>query len=310
MQLSVFDLHCDTVCAMHATGQSLAHNDFAVSLEKANNYRHYIQVMALWTHHRLSDEEGWERALAMIECLRKDPAVQSGEATLTDSVPKVLPSHPLLLLGLEDARILAGELSRVKLLRQAGVRIFTPLWAGETCIGGSHDTDKGLTDFGRAACTEAMELGMIPDISHASVASAEEIFSIAKEKDLPVIASHSNAQAVCPVSRNLSDDQVRKLLASGGLIGINLYREFLREDGNATVADILRHTDHFLSLGAEQKLSLGCDMDGAELPKELPNLAALPRLAEAMLAHGYSEELVHAIFFENANRFAARYLFE
>ncbi len=308
MQLSVFDLHCDTVCAMYATGQPLTKNEFAVSLEKAAGYRQYIQVMALFTSPRLSDEEGWERLLAMTDCLRSDPAVRSGDALLTDTLPPEGATRPTLILGVEDARVLAGKLDRVDALRRLGVRIFTPLWAGETCLGGSHDTVAGLSDFGRAAVSRAITLGMIPDISHASVASADEILTIAQELGSPVIASHSNAKEICPVSRNLSNNQVRRLIASGGLIGINLYREFLREDGNASVSDVLRHTDHLLSLGAEHTLALGCDMDGAELPEDLPNLASLTRLADAMLAHGYSEELVHAIFFGNAARFAKKHL--
>jgi microsomal dipeptidase-like Zn-dependent dipeptidase len=133
----------------------------------------------------------------------------------------------------EDARILGGKLERVDTLYRLGIRILNPLWKGETCIGGSHDTDSGLTRFGKESLSRAASLGMILDISHASEASAQEIFEIAEKANRPVIASHSNAYEVCPVSRNLKKSQIQKILSADGIIGINLHRHFLKMDGNA-----------------------------------------------------------------------------
>ena len=244
----------------------------------------------------------------MLENLKSDPAVRNGDARLEKHYPTDTSARITLMLGVEDARILAGELERVDLLIEHGVRILTPLWKGVTCIGGSHDTNVGLTDFGREALRRAAAGGMILDISHASVASADEIFEIAREQDSPVIASHSNAYAICPVTRNLRDAQIAAILRASGVIGLNLYGKFLRSDGDAMLEDALRHIDHFCERGAAHALCLGCDMDGCTLPPDLPDLSALPRLAELMLRHGYPDALVNDLFFENANRFARRYL--
>ena len=181
------------------------------------------------------------------------------------------------------------------------------MWSGETCIGGSHNTEVGLTDFGKRAAKEMLSHGMVLDISHASVASSKDIFEISAVYGKPVIASHSNAHAICPVSRNLHDWQIDAIVASGGVIGINLFRLFLEEDGNATLDSILRHVEYFLARGAENALALGCDMDGADLPDEIPNLSYLDRVAEHLLAHGYSQKLIDALFFENAYRFAQKH---
>ncbi len=306
MELSLFDLHCDTAYEMLRTGQGLTENRLAVSLTHAKAFKQYIQVMALWTDRRLSDEEGWEHFSAMLQNLRRDEAIRSHRAELTTKPWQ--DTRPQLLLGVEDARILCCKLSRVDTLWREGVRILTPLWQGETVIGGSHDTKAGLTDFGREALDSAARLGMILDISHASEASADEIFSIAAAHGRPVIASHSDAYAVCPVSRNLRDRQVHRILDSGGVIGLNLYEKFLTAEPTAGPDKLLLHIEHFLSLGAEEALCLGCDMDGCTLPEEISNLSALPRLAELMLRHGYSEKLIHGIFFENAMRFATKNL--
>lgn len=299
--IDLLDLHCDTAKQMLELGQPLGKNEFAVSLEQAAGYRQYIQVMALFTDRRLSDTAGWERLLQMYENLKSDPSVQGGRARLVMACPPRAAGISLLL-GVEDARILQERLERVDMLYQMGIRILTPLWQGNTCIGGAHDTENGLTAFGKLAVQRAVALGMLADISHASVRAADEMLEISAVQGRPVIASHSNAYACCSVSRNLRDGQIRAIVACKGLIGLNLYTEFLSCNQPATVDDLLRHTEHFLSLGAAQALCLGCDMDGARLPQDLHSLSALPSFANCLLRHNYPEQLVRAIFFENAYR--------
>lgn len=307
MQLSLFDLHCDTPYEMHRKQQGLTQNTLAVSLERARVFGQYVQVMAHWTDHMLDDEPGWNRFLAMRRHLDADTAIQDGTARIVTRYDGATTSSATLILALEDARILAGKIERVNALYDAGIRIVTPLWKGETCIGGSHDVQSGLTSFGKTALFRAVSLGMILDISHASERSASEIFELSSEQGRPVIASHSNAYTVCPVSRNLRDEQIKGILLSGGVIGLNLYGHFLRPDGAALAKDVLPHAEHFLSMGAEDALCLGCDMDGCDLPPDLTNISMLPRLAEEMLRHNYPEKLIHKIFFENASRFAKKY---
>ena len=308
MQLSLFDLHCDTALRMLSHKKPLYDNPFAVSLTKAKDYKHYVQVMALFTPHTLSDEDGWMNMIRVHENLYADDVIKSNRAQIRTKFPTELSVTPTLLLSIEDARILNCDVSRVDRLYQMGIRIITPLWSGVTCIGGAHDTTEGLTEFGTIALQRALSLGMIPDVSHASERSAEKIFDLAAQATIPVIASHSNAYAPCPVSRNLRNGQIKRILESGGLIGINLYTRFLREDGNADVLDVLRHIDHFLSQDAQNALCLGCDMDGAELPDDLSDVSKLPRIAEELLKRNYPERLIHAIFFENAYRFMKKHL--
>ena len=307
MKLSLFDLHCDTSGEMFRQKQGLEDNTLAVSINKAAKFDHYIQVMAHWTPYERNDEDGWNEFLAMIDNLKRDAAIVSRKATIATSCPP-MDHKPTLLLAVEDARIAANKIERIDRMYQMGVRILTPLWKGDTSIGGSHDTENGLTAFGKEAMNRAIALGMIPDISHASRESAKDIFAIAAEHKRPVIASHSNAHAICPVSRNLWDDHIQAIITSGGLIGLNLFTAFLTTDGDATAEAILPHIEHFLSLGAEKHLALGCDMDGCRLPEDIPDLSALPHLAEILLRHNYSENLVQNLFYNNAHAFASQYL--
>ena len=307
MPLSLFDLHADTVWAMYRTKEPLGSNSLAISLKKAKKYARYIQVMALWTSPDLNNEEGYARLFEMVNNLKSDASLLCGQAELSSVSPPRTSEKTSLILSLEDARILNGHLERVEEIAKLGIRSVIPLWAGETCIGGSHDTDVGLTSFGKLAAKKMLDAGMILDISHASIPSSNDIFELSATYSKPVIASHSNAHAICPVSRNLLDWQIDAILASGGIIGINLYHAFLEKDGEATLDSILSHIEHFLSRGAENALSLGCDMDGADLLADIPDISYLDRIAEHLAAHGYSQTLIDALFFENAYRFAQKH---
>jgi membrane dipeptidase len=236
-----------------------------------------------------------------------DDAIKSHAAELCTTCPPLGQGNHLIL-AVEDARILAGKIERVDQLYALGVRILTLMWRDDTCIGGSHNTESGLTDFGKAALRRALELGIVPDISHASVASAADTFAIAKEMHRPVIASHSNAYAICPVERNLRDEQIKQIIESDGIIGINLFPAFIKEGKDISSEELFPHIDHFLSMGAEEHLCLGGDMDGAPLPKDMSSLSSYTQLAQKMLAHGYSENFMHKLFFGNAYRFASTYL--
>lgn len=308
MRPSLFDLHADTAWAMYEKGQPLTDNTLAVSLKRASRFERYIQVMALWTHPSLSDASGWNRCIQMLQNLRADEAIVNGSARICTACPERNAKTPSFLLSVEDARILNGTLERVDALYDMGVRILTPLWKGVSCIGGAHDTQNGLTPFGKAAIDRALSRGMVPDISHASEHSAFELLDLANARGIPTIASHSNAYTICPVSRNLRDWQIEAVLSSDGVIGINLYTYFLRTDGNASTEDIIRHIEYFLEKGTEHALCLGCDMDGADMPSDIPDLSRLPLLAEALQKRNYTDEMIRALFFENAYCFAEKHI--
>ncbi len=308
MKLSLFDLHCDTPYEMFHKKQPLGENRLAVSLQKAANFERYVQVAAFWCDKSLDDEEGWVRFEELYQSFCFDPAFMQNDAKIIGSYPQDTHCKNLFFLAVEDLRILAGNTERVDHLAQKGIRIITPLWAGNSSIGGAHDTPNGLTDLGKQVLFRALQLGILLDISHASTASADEIFDLCAQFDRPVLATHSNSWSVCPVSRNLQDGQIRAIVQSKGVIGLNLYSPFIKADGDATLDDLCLHIEQMLSLGAEDHLCIGSDFDGGEPLSEIPDLSALPRLAEKLLQKNYSERLIHKIFFENADRFAKQHL--
>jgi len=174
------------------------------------------------------------------------------------------------------------------------------MWSGVSCIGGAYDTDSTLTEFGCDVVLSCIELGIIPDISHASVKSADKVFELCCENDYPVIASHSDAYSVFAHPRNLSDKQFMNIKALRGLVGINLCEEHL---GGSEYSTVLNHIEHYLSLGGEDIICFGCDFDGAKTPGCLSDISSLHILANEMSRLNYSDSLIEKIFYLNAKNF-------
>lgn len=309
MTLDYIDLHCDTAYELYHRGEQLASNTCAVSLDTAAAYPHYAQFFAIWSDKRLGDEAAWRDFLAISDRF-------SAELAHSDRAVSVRTSDGLrtawqsgrcaAFLAVEDARLLGGQLDRLDTLAARGVTYLTLGWSGKSCICASHDVpkgeDTGLTDFGRAVVARCFETGILPDISHASERTADEVLTLAEEAGAPVIATHSNAYTVYPHTRNLRDEHARRLFALGGLIGLNLCAHHLCDctGRHATVDDILRHVDHWLALGGERHLAIGGDLDGASLPDGIRGVGDVASIGDALARQGISEAVIRRIFSENA----------
>lgn len=208
------------------------------------------------------------------------------------------------VLTVEGGAVLGGKLANLEKLADRGVKMMTLTWNGENELGGGADTALGLTPFGREALKEMERLSIVADVSHASDALFYDVAEIAEK---PIVASHSNARAVCPHRRNLTDRQFQILRDKGGLVGLNFCVHFLREDSNAHFEDLLRHADHFWSLGGETTLCLGSDYDGTDVPPELDGIEKMQDLYELFLKHNYKESLVIPCFLIMPLNFLLRY---
>lgn len=307
--MKYFDLHCDTALALYRRGASLWDAPCAVSLEKASAYVRYVQLMAVFTDSRLTDEEGWTqfwevREKLLAECETHAVPVCRDGKELSDTL-RFTDTKNAFLLTVEDVRILAGRLERLDELHRAGVSVITPVWGGDSCIGGAHNTEHGLTDLGRAVVSGCFELGIAVDISHASRRTTDEIFTLAEQKNGRVLATHSNAHAVCPHTRNLTDDQLRRLADLGGIVGVNLYVRFLAEKDDCTRDDVVRHIEHLVSVIGENRVAFGADWDGADVPTELCDVSKMPTLASLLKEKGYGDAFLDKLYFDNAMQFFA-----
>lgn len=305
--MKLVDLHCDTAYRIHRDSERLSTNNQHISLQKVARYEKYAQFMAIFTSHKFTAEQAYVRFhevfgyLSAVLNENKDRIVK-----ITDGreLPAVWESGKHgAVITLEDARILSDDISRLEALYRKGIRSIVLMWSGESCIGGSHNTEVGLTDFGRLVTEKCFELGIIPDISHASAKTASEVIDIAGRFGKPIIASHSNSHSVYGHTRNLRDYHFEAIRDMGGVVGISLCRSHLAPGGKAGLDDIIRHIEHYLSLGGEDTIALGCDLDGTDLPEGFSDVADLIKIADIMSELGHSNDLIEKLFYRNAEKF-------
>ena len=212
------------------------------------------------------------------------------------------------VLHMEGAEAIDADLDALYAFHQMGLRSLGPVWSRPTLFGhgvpfrfpGDPDTGPGLTEAGERLVRACNELGVLIDLSHLNEKGVDDV---ARLSSAPLVATHSNAHAVTPSPRNLTDRQLAQIAETGGLVGLNFATFFLRPDGKARrdtpLEDALRHLDHLLSHLGEEGVALGSDFDGCLLPQAIGDAAGLPALIGAMRAHGYGERLVAKIAREN-----------
>lgn len=305
--MKLFDLHCDTATRLLSEKQGLYDNTFHVSLKKYDYLSRYAQVMAIWTDKRLTDSEGYERFFEVIKNLENEAIINKNSIKIVRNSKELKDCITLgitpLIVSVEDARILENDIERLTVLYQSGVRALTLNWYGTTCIGGAHNTDVGLTTFGKKVVAECFALGIIPDVSHCSFRGTLEALEIAQAHSKPLIASHSDSYSVNPHTRNLQDKDFITISTLGGLVGINLCPSHLNLSESAKLCDIVRHIEHYMSLGGENTVAMGCDLDGTDLPKGFSDISDLYKIVNELQRLNYSDELTDKLLYQNAFNF-------
>ena len=283
--MRIFDLHCDTLYRANNEKASVADNGFEFSFKKAAEYA---------SAFRLFDD-----CCRLINRELNDNPCGFHKAENSEELEK---SSYNIILSVEGGAVLGGDLNRVELLKKRGVRFLTLTWNGRNEIGDGIlcDNPKGLSSFGKELIPVLEENNIIIDISHASEPLFYDVAQLSKK---PFVATHSNSRKYCSNKRNLTDEQFRYICKSGGIVGLNFHRYFLKDDGKADFSDIEKHMEHFLSLGGEDNISLGSDFDGAEMPYCIKGVESMADLYGYFLSRNYSEELLRKIFYNNAERF-------
>lgn len=163
------------------------------------------------------------------------------------------------LLSIEGLQNIEGDLANLDRLHAAGFRMAGITHFFDNELGGSmHGIEKGgLTPLGRQAVRRMEALGMIVDLAHASPQAVDDVLAMATR---PVVSSHGGVQATCAVNRNLSDDQIRRIAATGGVIGIGYWEGAVCSLDPAAVAAAIAHVRDVAGI---DHVGLGSDFDGA-----------------------------------------------
>lgn len=220
----------------------------------------------------------------MLPELRGNTAEENGQAVIGT------------LFSAEGLQTLEGNRDNLSKLYAAGMRMAGLVHFFDNELAGSmHGVEKGgLTDFGRTILRDMEEMGMIVDIAHSSHDTVAEVLKIARR---PVVSSHGGVQAVCGVNRNLTDEEIRGVAATGGIIGLGYWDGAMCDTDPKTVAKAVKHVRDLVGI---EHAALGSDFDGAVTTRF--DTSGIVHITQALMEAGFTEEEIRAVMGLNALR--------
>lgn len=336
----VIDLHCDSVDYL-VSGKDLRNRveGIHVDLPRMRKGGVALQVFAAYVPPETPPENAFAytgKKLDAIDAFARSDERLAPVETAADLRAVMAGEKTGVMAAVENGLAIGGSLENLEKLRRRKVRIMTlvhsrhlpwiasctgsgsfrpePPAGRESRASGKKDAAGGLSSFGGRVLDAMHDLGIIPDLSHASEAA---FWDVIRRGGKPVIASHSCAYGLCKAARNLKDDQLKALGDSGGLVGVNFYSLFLSEPFRLDFASnvsstknsgpvqvpqslIADHIDYMVSIAGEDCVAIGSDFDGmSALPSGVTGSDFFPVLEAELRFRGYSESRIEKIF--NAN---------
>ncbi|MFD2613082.1 dipeptidase [Paenibacillus gansuensis] len=308
----IYDGHCDVLGKMLEDASIHFEDDrkLDVTLSRLKAGGVKLQTFAIYVH----EEEFTDRSIR--------PILQSVDLFYTrilhghglrfiktkSDLQKLSSSNDLgALLHLEGVDGLGGDLAYLRILFYLGVRTLGVTWnyGNWAADGILEKRNGGFSTKGLSLIEECNRLGIILDVSHLS---ERAFWDLAEASKKPYLASHSNAYTICSHPRNLKDDQIRRVIADGGRIGITFVPYFVSDRTTVQIKDILAHTDHVCGMGGERSLVFGSDFDGIpSYIKGLEHPGNYPDLVNELQKH-YPESIVNGLLYDNMYRFLEKEL--
>ncbi|MCL2226221.1 MAG: dipeptidase [Oscillospiraceae bacterium] len=308
------DLHCDTLMNCFLDGVLLRDNNQQFDLSRSKDAGLMLQCMAIFIPtNDVAKKHGVQAAPEYYfhACLEVYNAAMEENR---DIVAPVLSAGDIAknaedgkmsaLLTLEDGVIVGGKLERLKDLYKLGVRLITLTWNYENCFGFPQSADAdamklGLKPFGIEAVSYMNELGIVIDVSHLSEGGFNDVARYSRK---PFAASHSCSRALCDVSRNLNDRQLRVLGEKGGVCGVSFVPAFIKKDSvSADTDSVVRHIRYIADKAGIDAVAFGSDFDGFSGELEFKDCAGMPILIDE-LSKVFPEREVEKICSGNALR--------
>ena len=199
------------------------------------------------------------------------------------------------VMHMEGVEAIGKDLDALGVFYEAGLRSLGPVWSRPNAFGhgvpfnfpDSPDIGPGLTRAGKDLVRVCNDLGILVDLSHLNEKGFWDVVGLS---NAPIVASHSGAWKLCRSPRNLTDDQLRAIGDSGGIVGINFARGFLRKDGQGdkrtTVGEIAKHVVYIADLIGVDHVGFGSDFDGTQVPQDMKDASGLPLVLDALREKG------------------------
>ena len=304
----VFDGHCDTLLEILSGkckfGERSAKGH--IDLPRLREGGVTAQVFAIYLEDQYLPAGAVKQTLRLLDALHRELAAHPDAFTLATQAADIEAAKRAgkvaAVVGLEGAEALEGDLGTLRMFYRLGVRLLTVAWSrrNQAADGvGEARTGGGLTNFGLQMVQECNRLGVLLDISHLAPAGVRDVLEASKQ---PVIASHSNAHALCGHARNLTDEQLLAVARKGGVVCVVFVPVFitaLRKD--ASLERLLDHIDYIVRVAGIDHVGLGSDFDGFGPPPPvgLEDVTRMPGITAGLVQRGYSEADVRKILGEN-----------
>ena len=270
-RMLTLDTHCDTPMKFDQQIRFDSRDPrILVDLHKMNEGRLDATIMVAYLRQLERDPASLDAAFSKADRLLNEivaMVAQNADSVAIAYTPDDLyclkeEGKRALMLGIENGYAIGNDPKRVEYFHQRGVVYMTLCHNGDNDLcdsaRGNHEHG-GLSPLGRTVISEMNRVGMMVDLSHAAESS---FFQAIEASRTPIVCSHSSARALCDHPRNLTDDQLRALAASGGVAQVCLYDGFLRKEGGATIDDAVRHIVHMVNVAGIDHVGIGTDFDG------------------------------------------------
>ncbi len=293
--MNIIDLHCDVLDKLTRLEDANFRNDsrLSASLEKLKAGNVKVQTFAIFVNSNIPDNEKFLSAARQIEAFHTKVLSEPEMVHITDweQLKSLEDGQIGAILSLEGCDCIGEDLLKLEHILNAGVKLVGLTWNHENGVayGASEDPSKGLKPFAREVVQLLNERNVIIDVSHLNEQGFYDLLPIANH----LIASHSNARALCDHPRNLTDTQIRDLVRHGGRMHVVFYPPFVEEGKeSATIDSLVKHVEHIASLVGIQHIGFGSDFDGMDLSIEhLANAGQYENFIKALLKTFTYEEV-------------------
>lgn len=311
-QLPIIDLHQDLL--LYVNNKDLFPNDVVAQTGFVENERAGVRIVTATAFPHVAQDEYLD---PKTNTLIEEDLVRYGEMCKEGTVWKLilnsrdfvdsleLNNQKGIIAHVEGLNVFSGDARAWEMLERwykLGLRSVGIVWNLTNSLGGGTlDPTQGLTDLGRKVIEWLQKKNMIVDFAHMNEATFWDAVDIVKGQ---IVISHGNARALCDDPRNYTDEQLKRVASSGGLVGVFFSKKFLITGRDATVADVVRHIDHFRDVMGIDHVAIGTDFGGiiSGFPGGLTSVEYLPLLWEALSKAGYNDESIEKIAYKNAAR--------
>lgn len=304
----ILDSHCDTITKLMDIGGNLYRNSGHLDIERMNKSQLRVQFFAAWIAPQYCPGDAIKQTLKIIDKFYRELEYNQTYIELACSYDDIIKNQNnnklSAVLTIEGGEALEGDLSVLRIFYRLGVRAITLTWNYRNQIADGvkdESSNGGLTPFGVEVIKEMNRLKMMIDISHLSEAG---FWDVVRYSNAPIFASHSNTRAVCSHPRNLKDEQIKAVAEKEGIIGINFYPAFVKEQGKVNVKDIVEHINYIRNLIGIDYIGLGGDFDGIDqTPVDISDITGYENLFYELRLQNYSMSDIDKIFNGNYMKF-------